>query len=171
MPVVLGKALPRPVWGVRAFHGRKGSVLLKRESAKPTPAGDAAAAALDKDLRRWRRLRELSRGWASGVLPHRFNLILKALVRTETLTSPWRARFIGLTTKVQLDSLLADAEQEVSSSVAAIDSTDGTGGTSGVTTLPKLPGCTATSGRGPPRSPSLSCWQHSRPARQGHPPC
>jgi hypothetical protein len=48
---------------------RRGSVLLKRESAKPTPAGDAVSAALDKDLRSGKRLRELSRGWASGVLP------------------------------------------------------------------------------------------------------
>jgi hypothetical protein len=70
---------------------RQGTVLLKRESAKPTPSGNAASAALDKALRRWRRLRELGRGWATRVLPHRFDLILKALVRTETPCVPLEA--------------------------------------------------------------------------------
>ena len=98
---------------------RRGSVLLKRESAKPTPTGDAVSAALDKSLRRWRRLRELGKGWATGVLPHRFNLILKALVRTETLASPWRPRFLSLSTQAHLDALLVDAELEVSTSIAA----------------------------------------------------
>ena len=98
---------------------RRGTVLLKRESAKPTPGGDAVSAALDKSLRRWRRLRELGKGWATGVLPHRFNLILKALVRTETLASPWRPRLLALSTQAQLDVLLAEAELEVSTSIAA----------------------------------------------------
>lgn len=99
--------------------GRKGSVLLKRESAKPTPAGDAASVALDKDLSRRRHLRELSKGWEFGVLPHRCDLILKALVQTETFSSVWRPRLLALTTKAQLHALLADAQLEVSSSVTA----------------------------------------------------
>ena len=98
---------------------RRGSVSLKRESAKPTPTGDAASAALDTALRRWRRLRELGRGWSSGVLPHRFDLILKALVRTETSTSHWRPRFLALTTQTQSDALLVEAEIEVSTCITA----------------------------------------------------
>ena len=57
---------------------RRGTMLLKRESARPTPSGDAVSASLDKSLHRWRRLRELGKGWATGVLPHRSNLILKS---------------------------------------------------------------------------------------------
>jgi hypothetical protein len=97
---------------------RRGEVSLKRESAKPTPTGDAASASLDKALRRWRRLRELARGWAGGVLPHRDDLILKALTRTETLSSPWRVRFLAVTRHSQLGPLLEDAESEVSACIA-----------------------------------------------------
>jgi hypothetical protein len=97
---------------------RRGEVSLKRESAKPSPTGDATSAALDKSLRRWRRLRELARGWAGGVLPHRDSVILKALIRTETLTSPWRIRFLTLSNFAQLGKLLEDAESAVTASIA-----------------------------------------------------
>jgi hypothetical protein len=92
---------------------RRGSVVMQRDSAKVTPAGDAVSAANARSLKRFRRLRELSKCWGAGVLPHRAKLILDALIRAEPRESVWRTRLVAVASKQLIDVLLGEAEAEV----------------------------------------------------------
>jgi hypothetical protein len=92
---------------------RKGSVVMQRDSAKVTPAGDAISSANARSLKRFRRLRELSKCWGAGVLPYRAKLILDALIRAEPRDSAWRTRLAAVASKQLIDILLNEAEAEV----------------------------------------------------------
>jgi hypothetical protein len=89
---------------------RKGSVVLQKDSAKVTPAGDAISAANARSLKRYRRLRELAKCWGAGVLPYRAKLILDALIRAEPKASVWRTRLCAVASKQLVDILVDDAE-------------------------------------------------------------
>jgi hypothetical protein len=92
---------------------RRGSVVMQKDSAKVTPAGDAISSANARSLKRFRRLRELSKCWGAGVLPHRAKLILDALIRAEPRESVWRTRLVAVASKQLIDVLLGEAEAEV----------------------------------------------------------
>ena len=92
---------------------RKGSVVMQKDSAKVTPAGDAISAANARSLKRFRRLRELAKCWGAGVLPYRAKLILDALIRAEPKSSAWRTRLCAVASKQLIDVLVDEAEAEV----------------------------------------------------------
>ena len=92
---------------------RKGFLILQKDSAKITPAGDAISAANARSLKRYRRLRELAKCWGAGVLPYRAKLILDALIRAEPKASVWRTRLCAIASKQLVDILVDEADAEV----------------------------------------------------------
>jgi hypothetical protein len=99
---------------------RKGSVTMQKDSAKVTPAGDAISAANASSLKRFRRLRELSKCWGARVMPYRAKLILDALIRAEPKGSLWTARLKAVASKQLVDILVDEADAEVMAAATSL---------------------------------------------------